>query len=84
MCSHPPAGLLSAPSQQTAHCVQLSLGLVSAGVNKGCHCSVEMKGGRREGTKGKGGSKARGRKGWKGKDECGKVTAECGTPHYKA
>ena len=38
----------------------------------------------RRGEKGKESSMAKGRKGWEEEDECGKVTAECGTPHYKA
>ena len=36
------------------------------------------------GERGKESSKAKGRKGWKEEGECGKVTAECGSPHYKA
>ena len=38
----------------------------------------------RRGEKDKESLKAKGRKGWKEEDECGKVTVKCGSPHYKA
>ena len=66
------------------HCVQLSLGLEAAGMNKGCHRLVEVRGSRRRGARGKESSKAKGRKGWKEEGESGKETMECGSPQYKA
>src|SRR6185312_376716 len=83
-CSDPPAGLLCTPPEQPAHRVQLFLGLEAAGMNKGCHLSVEVRSSLRGGARGKEGSKAKGRKGWKEEGECGKVTAVYGSLHYKS
>ena len=82
-CSDPPTSLLSAPPQQAAHCVQLFFSLETTGMSKGCHLTMEVKQSTR-GSKGRGSSKAKGRKGWKEEGECGKVTAVCGSSLYEA
>ena len=82
-CTDPLAGLLCTPPKQAAHRVQLFLGLEMAGMNKGCHLSVEVRNNLRGGARGKESSKAKGRKGWKEEGEYGKVSAVCDSPHYK-